>query len=330
MTASSHVNSLAKELAKGKLRPAYLLAGDEPLLRDDALESIRAAVLDGSADDFNLDRLDGRATSIDQLRDSVRALPVMAPKRLVILAEPEAARGAAGKQMGGALAEVVAELNEQTETVLVVIASKVDKRVAWVKAFKDPAIMVPCEAPKGPKAVASFITAEAKDQGVELGPGVAEMLAERIGPQLLMLRQEISKVSLLAGPGEQVTRKHVAASTSHIAEDSIWDLMDAIGDGRSALALMLLARMAGKGAPAPVVLASLASHFRKLSRLRSGGAVPGPPFVIKKLQNQARRFTSGRLVHCLEAIHDTDTALKGAGSLPPDMALERLVVGLSG
>ncbi len=321
---------LGKELAKGKVRPAYLLAGDEPLLRDDALAAIRKAVLDGSADDFNLDRLDGRATTSVKIRDSVRALPVMAPHRLVILSEPEAARGAAGKEMASALAELVTELNHQKETVLVVTAAKVDKRLGWVKAFKDPSATVPCDPPKGAKAVASFIVAEAKAQGLECENGVAEMLVERIGPQFLMLRQELAKVALLAGPGEPITRKHVAASTSHIAEDSIWDLMDAIGEGRSALALMLLSRMEGKGAPAPVVLGSLASHFRKLSRLRSGGAVAGPPFVIKKLQNQARRFTSGRLLHCLEAIHDTDTALKGAGSLPPDLALERLVVGLSG
>jgi hypothetical protein len=36
------------------------------------------------------------------------------------------------------------------------------------------------------------------------------------------------------------------------------------------------------------------------------------------------------LLTCLAAIHETDTALKGAGALPPDLALERLVVGLSG
>ncbi len=323
-------SELNKELAKGTVRPAYLLAGDEPLLRDDALAAVRAAVLDGTADDFNFDSLDGRTTSADALRDCVRALPVMAPHRLVILSQPEAARGTAGKQLGTALGEVVAQLVDQSETILVVTAAKVDKRLAWVKAFKAPAALVDCAAPKGGKALLSFIAAEAKAQGIAYEAGVPEMLAERIGPQLLMLRQEIGKVALLAGPGEQVLCEHVAASTCHIAEDSIWDLMDAIGDGRGALALMLLGRMVGMGAPAPVVLASLASHFRKLSRLRTGGSVPGPPFVVKKLQRQSRRFSAARLLGCLQAIHDTDTALKGAGALPPDLALERLVIGLSG
>lgn len=321
---------LEKELAKGKLRPAYLLAGEEPLLRDAALLAVRTAVLDGSADDFNFVRLDGRSTTLDQLYDSVRALPVMAQHRLVILTEPEAARGAAGKRTCEALAELVAELADQSETILVVTAAKVDKRLAWVKAFKAPAAVVDCAPPKGAKALESFIAGEALAQGITYEPGVPEMLAERIGPRLLMLRQELSKIALLAGAGERVSRDHVAQSTSHVAEDSIWDLMDAIGEGRGALALMLLSRMVGTGAPAPLVLASLASHFRKLSRLRTGGSVPGPPFVVKKLQGQARRFTANRLLKCLEAIHDTDTALKGASALPPDLALERLVVGLSG
>jgi len=323
--------ALARELSKGTIRPAYLIAGEEPLLRDDALAAIRAVVLDGTADDFNLDRLDARHTSAEMLRDSVHALPVMARQRLVILVEPEAARAAAAEnEMGSALAEIVSELAAQRETVLVVVAAKVDKRFAWVKAFKDPAATIECDPPKSAKAVTSFVVAEAQAQKIEFEAGVAEMLAERIGPQLLMLRQEIAKLALLAGSGETVLCSHVEASTRHLAEDSIWDLMDAIGDGRSALALMLLARMARKGAPAPVVLASLAAHFRKLSRLRSGGSVPGPPFVAKKLQRQARRFSAGRLLYCLEAIHATDTAIKGAGAMPPDMALERLVVGLSG
>ena len=254
----------------------------------------------------------------------------MAQRRLVILSEPETARGAAGKKIGTALAELVTELADQNETILVVTAAKVDKRLSWVKAFKAPAVVVDCAPPKGAKALASFIAEEALAQGIAYESGVPEMLADRIGPRLLMLRQELSKIALFAGAGERVSRDHVAQSTSHIAEESIWDLMDAIGDGRGALALRLLSRMVGMGAPAPVVLASLASHFRKLSRLRTGGVVPGPPFVVKKLQHQARRFTANRLLRCLEAIHDTDTALKGAGTLPPNMALERLVVGLSG
>ena len=39
------VSQLIEELAKGTRRPAYLVAGAEPLLRDEALAAIEAAVL---------------------------------------------------------------------------------------------------------------------------------------------------------------------------------------------------------------------------------------------------------------------------------------------
>jgi DNA polymerase III delta subunit len=79
-----------------------------------------------------------------------------------------------------------------------------------------------------------------------------------------------------------------------------------------------------------VLLGSLASHFRKLVRVNGGGAVAGPPFLIRKLEQQARRYSAVRLRGCMEAIHQTDLAIKGAGALSPELALERLVLVLAG
>jgi DNA polymerase III delta subunit len=58
--------------------------------------------------------------------------------------------------------------------------------------------------------------------------------------------------------------------------------------------------------------------------------VQAPPFVRRKLDGQARRYGPRRLEACLRAIHETDLALKGAGPLRPELALERLVLGLAG
>jgi hypothetical protein len=52
--------------------------------------------------------------------------------------------------------------------------------------------------------------------------------------------------------------------------------------------------------------------------------------VLRKLEAQERRYRSPRLLACLRAIHETDTALKGAGALRPEAALERLVIALAG
>lgn len=320
---------LQSELAAGKLRPAYLVAGAEPLFRDDSMTALREAVLGDGPADFNLDRLDGSQTGPGELIDAVRALPVMAAHRLVILREPEARRGAKGEALTKALVEAIAEVGDQEETVLVVLASKVDKRSRWVKAFKAPAAMVVCDPPKAGKAVVGFIREEAKRRKIRLESGAAEALAEATGPQLLLIRNELEKATLLAGPDEPVTRKHVVESATDLAEEPIWDLTDAIGEGRGADALSVLDKLTGTGAPAPVLLASLAGHFRKLTRARSGGRLTGHPFAVKKLERQAQRYSQGRLRSCLDAIHQVDEVLKGQGNLPADLALQRLVLGLS-
>lgn len=326
-----NLDALREELAAGGIRPAYLLAGDEPLLRDDALEAIRAQVLAGAPEDFNLDRLSGAGTRPAALLDAVRTLPVMAARRLVVLRDPEGARGGAAAALGDAIVEALQELAAQDAeggAVLVVVTAKADARARWVKAFGKA--RVDCVAPRKARELAAFVRAEAERQGVALERGAAELLAERVGPQLLMLRQEIAKAALLAGPDRPVSRSHVASGTADVADEPIWDLTDAIGEGKAADALAILAKQLDAGAPPVVLLGALASHFRRLARVRSGDRVGGPPFVQKKLAAQAGRYAPRQLVSCLKAIHQTDLALKGEGNLRPELALERLVLGLVG
>lgn len=322
-------DELERELARGRLRPAYLLAGEEALLRDAALRALREAVLAGGPADFNCDVLDGEGSEAGALIDAVHSLPVMAPRRLVVLHEP-AHRKPGAKALLDALAGLLEERAAETRTVLVVTCARPDGRARWVRGFAEPAAVVECSAPRRPRELVAFVCAEARRQGVALGPGAAELLAERVGPQLLLLRQEVAKAALLASPGEPVGREAIAASASDVAEQPIWDLTDAIGEGRVGDALALLHRLLAQGAPAPVVLGALATHMRKLARIGHGARVAGPPFVVRKLGAQARRYRPGRLLVCLRAIHDADEVLKGRGALPAALALERLVMGLAG
>ncbi len=321
-------DELRAELDAGSPRPAYLLAGEEALLRDDTLAALRAAVLTGAADDFNLDLLDGDATPAGALTDAVRTLPVMAERRLVVLREP-GRRRAGGQALLEALADAVADLGPEAPVVLVVTAASPDRRSRWVKAIARAGALVDCAPPRRSAELLAFIRAEAQRQGVKLGRGAAELLAERIGPQMLVLRQEIAKAALLVEPGEPVDRTRLAAGASDLAEEAIWDLTDAIGEGRTGDALLLLGRMLDRGAPEPVVLGALAAHVRKLVRLVHGGRVAGPPFVVRKLESQARRYRPAHARACLRAVGEVDQMLKGRGGAPPRMALERLVLLLA-
>ena len=329
-----NATDLAAELESGRIRPAYLLAGSEPLLRDDALEALESSVLGDAPRDFNFDRIEiGQATA-GRFEEAMSSLPMMADHRLVVLREAEGRGGKLDAKWSEAVLSALDRSGDSgadggPDTVLVVVAAKVDKRSKWVKAFRDPAAFVDCEAPKKSREIAQFLKQEASRQGVSLDAEAAGLLGERIGPQLLLLRQEIEKAALLAGPGATIERTHVEASVATVAEEPIWDLTDAIGQGRTADAVDQLSRLLAQGAAAPAVLGALASHFRRLVRAGHGEAVSGPPFVVRKLEQQARRYPQRRLVVCLRAIHRADVELKGASVMRPERALEQLVLGLA-
>jgi DNA polymerase-3 subunit delta len=327
-------DELERELAAGRVRPAYAVVGGEPLLRDQALAALRRCVLAGGPVDFNFDRIEGDAATAGALWDAVRTLPVGAARRLVWLREPAAPRQAAGsagrsRALADALPEIVRALDADARTVLVVTAGAIDRRLAWVRAFSEAGALVECEPPQGTGALADFARREATRLGIRIEPAAAEHLAELVGPQLLRLRSELEKASLLAGRGETVTLDHVSRAVADLAEEPVWALTDAIGDGRTGDALAGLSKILAAGGAPPVVLATLAGHFRRLLRLRAGGSIAAPPFVRKKLEGQSRRYAPGRLLGCLRAIHETDEMLKGQGGLRPELALERLVIGLS-
>ncbi len=210
-----------------------------------------------------------------------------------------------------------------------VVARKVDRRSRWVKAFREPAAEVGCDAPTGTRELVEFLEREAARREVSIAKDAAELLCERVGPHLLLLRQELEKLQLEVGPGARIERDVVARSVSSVAEESIWELTDAIGQGRTADSLAQLAQMLSQGEASQAVLGALASHFRRLLRVGQGDAVKGPPFVVRKLEQQARRFPPARLLGCLRAIHRADVELKGAGVLRPERALEQLVIQLA-
>ncbi len=320
---------LAKEISTGQVRRAYLLAGGEPLLRDDALAVIEQAVLGSAPRDFNLDRLEVSGSSPGRLEEALDNLPVLSERRLVVLNETDGRGAKLDAAWTGVIESWLTRDAEVATAVLVVVITKVDRRQKWVKAFRDPAALVECDPPKGARELAKFLKEEAQRQSVELSAEAAELLGERVGPQLLLLRQEIEKASLLAGPGARIERKDVEMSVAAVAGEPIWDLTDAIGQGKTADALDLLARMLNHGSAAPAILGALASHFRKLVRVGGGEAVAGPPFVVRKLEQQARRYPAQRLTACLRAIHRADVQLKGARVMRPERALEQLVLLLA-
>src|SRR5580704_19521731 len=70
---------------RGALAPVYLLAGEERFLRDQVVVEIRAAALGSGIAAFNEDKFQAGEVDVDKVIGAARTVPMMAPKRFVLV-----------------------------------------------------------------------------------------------------------------------------------------------------------------------------------------------------------------------------------------------------
>jgi len=312
-----------------------LLVGTEQTLRDRALAELRAAVLQGQPGDFDEDRYDLATSGLDPARiaGAARTLPVLAPRRLVLV------RGLEERRAARFVDEVLpAYLERPSETTCLILdAGKVDKRLRWVKRIAELGEVRTCSAPTRPAELRSWIEERIEAIGKRPGPGAAAALFEAVGADLDRLASEIEKLALYAGDREQIRSEDVAELTADLRELALYEITDAVGNRRREDALRTLVRLLGQGEAPLAILAALANHFRML--LRASDCEPLAarqvqqklgihPFRAEKLVEQLRRFDVPRLLRCLDAVRRTDEALKGGVPLAPERSIEQLVLAV--
>lgn len=198
-------------------------------------------------------------------------------------------------------------------------------------------------------ALAGWIEAEARSRGVDLVPGAAKALAERVGGlvdlndverryQTRIAAMELDKLALYRG-SEAVSADDVRALVAEAVPTSVWAFTDAVGERRGRQAAELLDRLL-EDTPEPVLLAVLHRRVRELlelgDRLAAGERLPAAAramgissdYRAQTLATQARAWTTGELTAALDGLVDLDAMVKGAPGGGQDEAQRRLSFSL--
>jgi len=324
-----------QQIASGRLDPVYVLVGP-----DDTLKSKLVAQLAGSIEEdlrpFNVDRLfppEHREESRRQfwtVLQLARTLPMMAPRRVVIVAqaeklmsifkaddddtprpadEPAGRRGrrAVQKAAGEAELEALEEYLAQPSphAVLVFVATGgLNGNLKPVKLLEKFATVVDCDALAGSADAIAWVRAEAAAEGVRMEAAATALLAELAGGDISRLRTEFERAVLFASGDGIITEAAVREIASAPTTKSPWALTDAIRDGAVGAALKELAMKLDAGEYPPMILGQIRWYVEK-------------------------RMSPRRLPAAVDALFRTDLALKTSRG-DPRVLLERLVVELCG
>jgi DNA polymerase III delta subunit len=201
-------------------------------------------------------------------------------------------------------------------------------------------------APK-PTGLGAWIAGEARERRLDLGPGAARELADRLGARVTegdvdrrflsrMASGELDKLALRHALDEgPVTPDDVRALVPETTPSSLWAVTDAVGDRRVEAAVTAIDR-ALEATPEPVLLTILHRRIAELLELgdRLGGGASlaesarvmgiNSEFRAKTLAGQARRWTTDELAAALAGLVELDAMVKGVPGSETDPAQRRL------
>jgi DNA polymerase-3 subunit delta len=318
------------QIAKGALEPVYLIVGD-----DEAEMSGLAAAISATVEDelraFNVERIyaTDKASTPAAIAEAARLLPMMAPRRIVVVLRAEKflkpkRRGKAedaaeedGAASGDADALESYVKAPEPQTTLVLLAADVDRTRRLYKALQKNATIVECWGLKGSKdarvdlrqvarQAEQLVRQAVADAGQQIDAAAARLVAERAGTDITRLRGDVQRLLLYAAGKPRITVADAQEVVSAESAQDDWAVTNAIQRGDTAAALRHLGLSLEGGAVPYMVLGQLAWFVREKM-----------PFV------DARRVRPA-----VEALFRTDLDLKSSGG-DPRVLLERLVAELS-
>lgn len=318
--------------------------GKDSFSAHEALEAIKAELGTSGALGDSTDRIDGASARPDELLALCRTTPFLSAKRLVVVHgllvrfETTGRRGRRKDSGLGPWEAFVDGLRELPETTaLVFLDGEIGAQNPLLRAL-SPLAQVHEFKPLKQNEVAMWIRRRADRYGLALEARAVATLAQLVGSDLWTLDNELQKLATYAD-GQPVSEDDVRSLVSLAREPNVFDMVDAVVEGRAKDAAELLQRLLAEGESPQGLLALIARQYRLLlltkellnQRVRApeiAARLRLPPFVAQRLLKQAPAHTVERLRQAYRRLLEADLSVK-RGVYDDETALELLVVELA-
>jgi DNA polymerase-3 subunit delta len=296
--------ALRKQIASGDTAPLYALTGADEVEKSEVAAQFIEMVDEGLRA-FNVDRLYGGEAKVDAVIDSANTLPMMVPRRVVVILEAE--KLLIPKRESKAAEEeqerLEAFLNDPSPHATVVfVCGSLDMRRRIVKQLLKVGQVVDCGTIEDAADAERWLKARAARDKITFEPAAARALIERAGLDVARLRAGFDRVVLYTMGQPAITAG---------------DVREAVPAGPEAQADFGIAKAIWRN--------DARDALHELGLALDAGAVP--VMVMGQLRAAAEKLPGPRLRSAIDAVFRTDLALKSSGG-EPRILLERLVVEL--
>jgi len=317
----------------------YFLYGNDEFAIARKLKEFGSDFTDPTSADMNTARLDARTMSDVDLNNAVNAMPFLAKRRLMYLANPSAKYNNAPTRK-----KFFEYIEKAPDTTRIVMYESVEPKEAekhWLnkwaekndKLIQTKAFMLPRL-----KDMTGWIVNETRNQGGQIEPRAAEILKDMVGVDTRQAGMEISKLLAYVNWARQVKVADVEAVCIVTSQQSVFDFVDALSNGNGKSAQHLLHRLL-ETEDLFSLWGMVVRQFRLLIQAREildgrgnkddvARALGVHPFVAEKTTGQAARYSIESLESIYRKLLKIDEGVK-TSQLTLDLALDTLVVELT-
>lgn len=330
-----------KEIKQKKLQSIYLLLGKEAFLMQETLQLIISASLNDEEKDFNLSIYDMEETSIDTAIEDAETLPFMGEKRVVIIKNPFFLTSEKKKEkVEHKLDKLEQYLNSPAPyTILLFVApyEKLDERKKITKQLKKQSIVLEMNS-LSEKDTIEWITEMAEQEIVYFSKEAIDELMVLTAGDLMILNQELKKISTYVGEGGQVSPDIIRLLVPRTLEQNIFELIDNVIHRRSSEALRIFYDLLKNNEEPIKILSLLVNQFRLILQVKElsgtgygqqqiANTVKVHPFRVKLALQQAKLFNSDELANILLELAEADYQMK-TGKKDKQLVLELFLLKL--
>jgi len=322
----------------GLVSPVYLFYGNEPLLLDEAVNSLRRLLVP-EGDDWNTEFFYGDSVSVDEVVNSASTAPFFSARRLIVVKNIPwlSSKNEDGKDDDLAPLLSYLESPSNDSCLVLTIRGPVDKRRKLVSAITKAGRVVEFVVPTGSQ-LNIWLERRFHRAGKKASGEVIHYLTLVAGENLAFLSMEVDKLCLYCSQKQDINIEDAKQVVSKSSLLSIFDMLDAVSARQGTLAVELYREMVHQGEAEQKILVMLAKQLRDMLAVQSmldQGYRQGDiakelglhPYVAGKYLRMSRQFTRRELIGALEILLTADIANKsGEGELNAllEMAIMRI------
>ena len=305
--AASTPTTVRKQIASGKTGSIYLIIGSD---EDERTRLARefADVGEEELSPFNVERLYGGETKPAKLLQAVHMLPMLGPRRIVIVSQAELVLSPKKSESEVVLRDLEAleqYLQNPSPQVTVIFESgNLDKRRRVVKALLKHATVVTFPGIKTEDGAQRWVSNEVKRLKLSMDAEAVQAFIARTGVDLPRLRADFERLVIYASGQATIGRTDVEAVVGPAVLQDNWAITRAIEQGKAGVALRELALLFNAGVMPLQILGQLGWFVRE-------------------------RFASSKVKAAVDALYRTDLALKSSRG-DGRIVIEQLVLELCG